>query len=104
MKPQTPTHTTPEPGTAATGPTPGRESLPHSCGGCDQRWSGTRTAHCSVCHRTFTGVGGFDSHKPGQCLDPADLGMRPAAGRSYTAWGWPYGERTAVDQHQQQDR
>ncbi len=33
-------------------------------------------AHCSVCHRTFSGVWGFDKHRRnGVCLDPAELGM-----------------------------
>jgi hypothetical protein len=33
-------------------------------------------AHCSVCHRTFGGVYGFDRHRhDGRCLDPAGLHM-----------------------------
>lgn len=33
-------------------------------------------AHCTVCHRTFGGVSGFDAHRRnGQCLDPVTLGM-----------------------------
>ncbi|MFI2663379.1 FDXHR family putative zinc-binding protein [Micromonospora carbonacea] len=33
-------------------------------------------AHCSVCHHTFGGVTGFDSHRrDGTCLDPATLGF-----------------------------
>lgn len=32
-------------------------------------------AHCSVCHRTFGGVTGFDDHrKNGECLDPVTRG------------------------------
>jgi hypothetical protein len=35
-------------------------------------------AHCSVCHRTFSGVGPFDQHRrDGRCIDPATLGMAP---------------------------
>ena len=30
------------------------------CGGCDNRWTGLRACHCSACHRTFTGIRGFD--------------------------------------------
>ena len=33
-------------------------------------------AHCSVCHRTFGGVRGFDKHRHnGACLEPTALGM-----------------------------
>jgi hypothetical protein len=65
-------------------------SLPNSCAGCDARWSGTATAHCSVCHRTFSGVTSFDRHRrDGRCTDPAGLGMRPVAGRAYECWGFP---------------
>lgn len=32
-------------------------------------------AHCSVCHRTFGGVHGFDRHrKNGQCVPPETIG------------------------------
>jgi hypothetical protein len=34
-------------------------------------------AHCTVCHRTFGGVSGFDKHRrDGRCIDPETLGMR----------------------------
>ena len=33
-------------------------------------------AHCSVCHRTFGRVGGFDRHRSdGWCIDPGQLDM-----------------------------
>jgi hypothetical protein len=33
-------------------------------------------AHCTVCHRTFGSVGGFDAHRrKGLCVDPVELGM-----------------------------
>lgn len=33
-------------------------------------------AHCSVCHRTFSGMWAFDKHRrDGRCLDPAELGL-----------------------------
>lgn len=35
---------------------------PHQCSGCNNRWSGHNTAHCSACHLTFGGVQGFDTH------------------------------------------
>lgn len=49
--------------------------LPHGCGRCPVRWSGFNTAHCSVCHYTFSGVTAFDEHRiteRGQrvCLTP----------------------------------
>jgi hypothetical protein len=36
-----------------------------SCGGCEQRWTGVNVCHCAACHRTFTGVSGFDTHRRG---------------------------------------
>jgi hypothetical protein len=61
---------TPEPGT--TGPT----TPAHTCGGCTTRWTGTGTAHCASCHRTFSAVSGFDTHRRnGTCVDPATVGL-----------------------------
>lgn len=34
-----------------------------SCGGCDNTWTGANTAHCSACHRTFSGPTLFDKHR-----------------------------------------
>jgi hypothetical protein len=46
-------------------------------------------AHCSVCHRTFSGVTGFDRHrKNGQCLEPSALGMTEV-NRVWRALGKP---------------
>ena len=50
-------------------------------GVCDCRFTGGITAHCSACHRTFTGVKSFDRHQRltggGRvCLDPAGLTRR----------------------------
>jgi hypothetical protein len=66
------------------------QTLPHTCGGCDARWRGHRTAHCgSGCHRTFTGVTTFDMHRNGgRCLTPRAMGMSLAPGRAYPAWGY----------------
>jgi hypothetical protein len=56
----------------------------HGCNRCEARWYGFNMAHCSVCHRTFGGVGGFDKHRAGnkggtqvqgECADPADIGL-----------------------------
>lgn len=60
--------------------------------GCGAVWSGYRTAHCAAtgCHRTFSGVSGFDQHRPGQCLDPASLGMAVIRRSGNTeVWGVP---------------
>lgn len=43
-----------------------------TCGGCPSTWTGTSRAHCSACHRTFSGVHLFDAHRRnGRCLHPA---------------------------------
>lgn len=49
-----------------------------TCGGCDARWTGPNRAHCSGCHRTFSGPTLFDAHRHqrgdrGGCEDPAAL-------------------------------
>lgn len=69
--------------------------LPFSCGGCDNRWSGTSMAHCAGCHRTFTTVGNFDKHRSGsrsghaagECSDPADRGLVENARGQWSAPG-----------------
>lgn len=48
---------------------------------CDCRFTGGITAHCSSCHRTFTGVEAFDRHHSWAtghpaCQDPAGLTRR----------------------------
>lgn len=46
------------------------------CGGCDSRWGGLLTSHCTGCHQTFSGLTAFDKHRTGShakgrfCLDP----------------------------------
>lgn len=69
-------------------------NLPHHCPRCPSRWSGYNTAHCSVCHRTFTGVNTFDKHRVrGKCVDPEAVvnkkGERVLAltNREYPCWG-----------------
>jgi len=43
---------------------------------CSERWTSKSLAHCTACHRTFGGVGGFDKHRDnGRCIDPMELGM-----------------------------
>ena len=66
-----------------------------SCNGCNARWGGLRTAHCSACHQTFTTPTAFDLHRSGShadetrhCISPADVGLVDA-GRQYPCWGYP---------------
>jgi hypothetical protein len=84
------------PGRAPNG-TADRSTLPHSCGGCDSRWSGGLTCHCGSCHNSFGGVSNFDRHRRnGQCVDPAELGLSLLSGRAYPCWG--SSEDTTPDQ------
>ncbi|MGH3673766.1 MAG: hypothetical protein ACRDSH_24565 [Pseudonocardiaceae bacterium] len=60
---------------------------PHSCSGCEARWTGSQAAHCAACHRTFSGPALFDAHRVltgthGACRDPGSLtaGPRPDTG------------------------
>lgn len=49
---------------------------PYRCGGCPNTWTGLAMAHCSACHRTFSGVSGFDQHRlRGVCVNPAERGL-----------------------------
>lgn len=61
---------------------------------CGGRFTGLSTAHCTVCHETFTSPTGFDRHRRyGKCLDPARLwdnsGYRifKLVDRPYRCWG-----------------
>lgn len=48
----------------------------NTCNGCGSAWGGALTAHCSNCHKTFSGLTAFDKHRAGShtkgryCLDP----------------------------------
>lgn len=49
-------------------------------------------AHCTVCHRTFGGIRGFDQHRShGNCLPPEALGMVERGG----IWRTPMEEGVA---------
>ncbi len=74
---------------------PVNRQQPHACAGCDARWGGFNTSHCSGCHRTFTGLTAFDKHRDGdhakstrRCLPPDLVGL-VGAGRDYPCWGFP---------------
>ena len=67
----------------------------YGCSGCDARWSGLKTAHCTGCHDTFTVVSAFDKHRSGShandtrhCVNPETVGLVDA-GRAYQCWGFP---------------
>ncbi|MGY4896674.1 FDXHR family putative zinc-binding protein [Micromonospora aurantiaca (nom. illeg.)] len=48
----------------------------HSCGGCENLWTGVARAHCCACHETFDSVGLFDMHRSrGKCKKPQSLRM-----------------------------
>lgn len=67
------------------------------CSGCPARWGGTKTAHCSGCHETFTTVSAFDKHRGGShpdnryCINPGSVGL-VLTGRGYRCWGVPGGD------------
>jgi hypothetical protein len=66
---------------------------PHGCGGCDSRWSGSLTAHCAACHRSFGGVGPFDAHRVnGECLTDKQLRRRGFALVREGVLGLPAGD------------
>lgn len=53
-----------------------------SCLPCGRSWSGTVSAHCTVCHEHFSTVKNFDLHKPNRrgCPDPASHTRKKADG------------------------
>lgn len=49
-----------------------------TCSGCEAAWTALGAAHCSGCHRTFSGILLFDAHRSqygerGACLDPVTI-------------------------------
>jgi len=53
---------------------------------CDATWTGKNICHCSVCHRTFSGVTLFDKHRkvePGECTLAGEMEFRNGM------WRWP---------------
>lgn len=59
----------------------------HGCSHCDARWTGANVCHCSGCHRTFGGLGGFEKHrKDYTCTDPSTVGMTQ---NQHGTWGAP---------------
>jgi hypothetical protein len=62
---------------------------------CGAEFSGLKTAHCTVCHATFSTVPAFDKHRAGShtndtrhCLRPESVGL-VSADRAYPCWGYP---------------
>ncbi|WP_420873284.1 hypothetical protein [Mycobacterium marinum] len=62
---------------------------------CTGEFSGLKTAHCSICHATFTTTTAFDRHRTGsysnnnrRCLPPESVGLT-ITNRSYPCWGYP---------------
>ena len=45
------------------------------CPKCKRGWTGTVSAHCTVCHCHFSTVKNFDAHVPSRrgCKDPATV-------------------------------
>jgi hypothetical protein len=70
-----------------------------SVGCCGGRFTGLRTAHCTVCHQTWTSPAGFDRHRRyGKCLTPDTMRDKAGyliwhnvfqdAGRAYPCWSF----------------
>lgn len=61
-------------------------AIRHSCG---EWWMGIGAAHCGGCHRTFTSVSAFTTHRrKSECVNPETLGMVPAD-RKWRGWSLP---------------
>lgn len=58
------------------------------CAGCDARWGGLTTSHCSGCHITTTCLAAHDKHRfYGKCRDPISMGLVDV-GRQYPCFGF----------------
>lgn len=49
-----------------------------TCSGCGHTWTAPGAAHCGACHRLFSAVGIFDTHRSakgdhGTCINPEDI-------------------------------
>lgn len=71
--------------------------LPFGCEHCGSKWSGSLTAHCTMCCKSFTNVPNFDKHilmdyrkqvGYAKCVHPLEVGLIDA-GRSYECWRTP---------------
>lgn len=65
------------------------------CPRCPNWWTGTRSGHCTACHRSFTSIAAFDKHRSGShahgkrhCVDPETAGLVPAD-REWLGWSLP---------------
>lgn len=56
---------------------------------CGRQWTGLRECHCTVCHKHFSTVDGFDAHRPyGKCIAPTEARVKGDALREKkTIWG-----------------
>lgn len=56
---------------------------------CGDTWTGLNRAHCSICHRTFGGITGFDKHRDNEeCLEPETIGYHL---NKHNIWVGTYG-------------
>jgi len=73
----------------------------YTCSSCPEWWTGTRTAHCSVCHRTFGGERGFTMHRKNfACVAPEALGLTQDA---QGIWRMPAPRKSLKSRAQQQE-
>jgi len=75
----------------------------YSCPECKSNWQSVTNAHCSVCHRTFRNISGFDQHRivEDTCLDPIQyLGMLDIDG----IWATPQSHRQRMSLQARADR
>lgn len=62
---------------------------------CGQWWTGNSRAHCPACHKTFSTDSAADKHRIGKfgvdrrCVDPATVGLKPAAKPYGVLWQHP---------------
>jgi hypothetical protein len=64
------------------------------CATCGAEWDGFKICHCSLCHLTFTAVGGFDFHRTGpaadrRCRTQAELTEKGYEPNSHGQWRKP---------------
>lgn len=49
---------------------------------CGREWTGLTECHCSACHRQFSSIGPFDTHRTGdRCNDPAEMTTKTGRAR-----------------------
>lgn len=73
-----------------TGPAHGMSAFCAACQPASPAYQPTgNEALCGACGLCFSSPSGFDKHRPGECLDPAAVGLVPVQRHGTVVWKFP---------------